>query len=70
VDKAKAVLKQALSLDPEHPRANYNMAVMFEAKGNIRAALHHYRRFIALGKNTHPTLAFEVQNIFKSWLNK
>jgi Tfp pilus assembly protein PilF len=40
VDKAKAVLKQALSLDPEHPRANYNMAVMFEAKGNIRAALH------------------------------
>lgn len=61
MDKAKAVLKQALSLDPEHPRANYNMAVIFEAKGNIRAALHHYRRFIALGKNTHPTLAFEVQ---------
>ncbi|KMP10665.1 hypothetical protein UR09_05545 [Candidatus Nitromaritima sp. SCGC AAA799-A02] len=61
LEKAKAVLRQALALDPEHPGTNYNMAVMFEAKGNIRAALHHYRRFVELGKTTHPTLTFEVQ---------
>ncbi|HAK36698.1 MAG: hypothetical protein QF502_02325 [Nitrospinaceae bacterium] len=61
MEKAKVVLKQALKSDPEHPGANYNMVVIFEAKGNIRAALHHYRRFMVLGKNTHPTQAFEVQ---------
>ncbi|MCH8157656.1 MAG: tetratricopeptide repeat protein [Nitrospinae bacterium] len=61
IEKANAVLQQAILLDPRHPGTNYNMAVLFEAKGNLRAALHHYRRFVETGKMTHPALTFEVE---------
>jgi hypothetical protein len=58
--EAEALLRQATTLDPNHPRAHTNLAVALQAMGRFDEALPIIQRSIALrgdDANAHHTLA-------------
>lgn len=58
---AEAALRKALALDPMIPEAHYNLAVLLEEKGEVREAIPHYERFVALAETHNPEFTRTVQ---------
>jgi len=46
---------QALRLDPTHPEAHRNLAVVRDRQGRSAEAVSHYRAFLRLSPQSHPT---------------
>lgn len=69
IEKAKAVLNKALALNPDHPGTNYNLAILHEEIEDYKPAIYYYRRFVDLGRLSHPALVFKVQEHLETLRN-
>lgn len=58
---AESAFRKALALDSMIPEAHYNLAVLLEEKGELREAVPHYERFVALAQAHNPELTRTVQ---------
>jgi Tfp pilus assembly protein PilF len=67
LEKAKAILNQALRLGASHASTHYNMAVLYEEIANNKSAIHFYKKFAKLGSSSHPSLVQEVKEHIKSF---
>ena len=67
LEKAKAILNQALKLGANHEGTHYNMAVLYEEIGNNKSAIHFYQEFAKLGLSSHPSLVQEFKEHIKSF---
>ena len=47
--------RQALRLDTGHPEAHRNLAVVLDRQGRSAEAVSHYRAFLRLSPESHPT---------------
>ncbi len=61
-DDAVDTLLLALDLDPRSAEAHYNLGLVYDGRGTPERALEHYRLFLALGTDRHPTLAESVRH--------
>ena len=66
LEKAKAILNQALKFGANHAGTHYNIAVLYEEIGNNKSAIHFYQEFVKLGSTSHPSLAQEVKEHIES----
>ena len=54
-------LLKALDRAPQHAEAHYNLALVYDGGDASARALEHYRLFLSLGTDRHPTLAASVR---------
>ena len=66
LERAKTVLNQAIKINPAHSGTHYNLAVIYEKEGNLKSAIHFYRRFVELGAASHPALSLRVKKHIES----
>jgi tetratricopeptide (TPR) repeat protein len=50
-DESIAAYQRAVTLAPRYADAHYNLALAFERKGDLRAALRHWQSYLRLDKN-------------------
>jgi len=53
LEEAETAANEALSLDPEEPRAHYILAILLERTGNHQTAVSHYRRAAAVDSDLY-----------------
>ena len=60
-EEAATLLRQALALDPRHAASHYNLALILERRGEVQAAIQHYRSFIDNSGSDQAVLAGEAR---------
>ncbi len=60
-EDAATLLREALAIDPKHAASHYNLALILERRGEIQAAIQHYRRFIDNSGSDQAALAGEAR---------
>ena len=61
VGKAIECYQKALTINPLHGEAHYNIGLLYEQLENVELATSHYQTFINLSSKTHPDLVSKVQ---------
>jgi tetratricopeptide (TPR) repeat protein len=60
-EEARETLQRALGISGRYAPAHYNLALLYEERGELQRAIDHYEQFVTMAGPDNATLSVEVR---------